>query len=601
MRDLRSPAREAHPRPGFVREAWHSLDGQWDFAFDDDNVGLKEGWYRKTTPFPMSILVPFSYQSEKSGIGLADDHPVLWYRRAFEPPSLQRGQRLLMHFGAVDHSCKVYVNGQMVGQHKGGYTPFTLDITPFLKDADNSLSLRVVDTRDTAQPRGKQYWEDGLMGCWYTPTSGIWQSVFMEVVGSTALKAVYITPDIDRYQAKVEVNLDHDPAPGMELDYELYFEGRLVRKLSSSVPMKRYELTLDMRDSSRVDSVRLWAPEHPNLYDLVLRLRQGDQVLDQVATYFGMRKVSTANGHVLLNNSPVYQRLVLDQGYWPDTMLTPPDGEALRRDVELIKAFGFNGVRKHQKIEDPRFYYWCDRLGLLVWGELPSAYEFCMDEVDNLCRAMVAFIKRDYNHPSIITWVPLNESWGVREIYDNEQQQELSTTLFHLCKAMDPTRLVSGNDGWEQTRTDIAALHDYAADGEDLARHFEDREQVEKTFGGWRMSYANHWEPEDGPYDEPFMITEYGGIAMTIKGRQGQMENMETWGYHDKVDSEEAFMARYRSVTDAIRAIPYCRGYCYTQLTDVMQEVNGLLLPDRTPKIDPALFARYNVNPDGYR
>lgn len=601
MNDLRSPLREAHPRPAFAREAWHSLDGPWDFAFDDDNIGLKEAWYRKTSGFPMTIQVPFTYQSERSGIGVADHHPVLWYHRAFDPPSLGEGQRLLIHFGAVDHSCKVYVNGQMAGQHRGGYAPFTIDATPYLQAEGNSLSLRVVDTRDTAQPRGKQYWEDGLMGCWYTPCSGIWQSVFMEAVGATALKAVYITPDIDRYQAKVEVNLDHDPVPDMELCYQLYFEGRLVRSISSALPMKRYELTLDMRDHSRVDSVRLWSPQHPHLYDLVLTLRQGDQVLDQVSTYFGMRKVSIAGGYVLLNNTPVYQRLVLDQGYWPDTLLTPPDGEALKRDVEWIKAFGFNGVRKHQKMEDPRFYYWCDRLGLLCWGELPSAYEFCLDEVQNLCEAMTAFIKRDYNHPSIITWVSLNESWGVREIYDNDQQQRLSNTLFQLCKALDPTRLVSGNDGWEQTHTDIVALHDYAATGEDIALHFEDRAQVEQTFGSWRMSYACGYEPEEGAYPEPFMITEYGGIAMTIKGRQGQMENMQTWGYHDKVDSEEAFLARYRSVTDAIRAIPYCRGYCYTQLTDVMQEVNGLLLPDRTPKIDPGLFAKYNVNPEGFR
>lgn len=602
MNDLRSPLRSQHPRPTFVREQWHSLDGLWDFAFDDADAGLKEGWQSKVSDFPMQINVPFTYQTEKSGIGITEHHPVLWYHRAVDVPAHEADQRVLLHFGAVDHSCKVFVNGQMVGQHKGGYIPFCFDITPFLKEKDNHVSLRVVDTRDTAQPRGKQYWADGLMGCWYTPNSGIWQSVYLEVVGATALKAIYVTPNIDNYQARVEVNLDREPAEGMWLDYALYFEGRLVRQLSSAVPMKRYELSLDMRDASRVDSVRLWSPEHPALYDLVVTLRQGDKQVDQVATYFGMRKVEALNGHVLLNNVPVYQRLILDQGYWPESLLTPPDADALKRDVEYIKAFGFNGVRKHQKIEDPRFYYWCDRLGLLCWGELPSAYEFCADEVEQFTQTMTAFIKRDYNHPSIITWVPLNESWGVREIWDNAQQQALSNALYHLCKALDPIRLVSGNDGWEQTLTDIVAIHDYTATGENITRHFHDRSQVENTFADWRLSFAKGYEPGEGAtHQEPFLITEYGGIAMTIKGKQGALENMQTWGYHDKVESEEAFMERYRSVTDAIRALPYCRGYCYTQLTDVLQEVNGLLLPDRTPKIDPALFARYNVNPEGYR
>ena len=367
--------------------------------------------------------------------------------------------------------------------------------------------------------------------------------------------------------------------------------------VTSLAPYKRYELTLDMRDHSRVETLRLWSPEHPNLYDLTVRVKKGDEVVDEVFTYFGMRKVSYVKGHVLLNNMPVYQRLILDQGYWPQSLLTPPDGEALKKDVELTKAFGFNGARKHQKIEDPRYYYWCDRLGLLCWGELPSAYEFCMDEMVNMISAMADFIQRDYNHPSIITWVPINESWGVREIYANTQQQAFSQMLYKLCKALDPTRLVSGNDGWEQTWTDIVALHDYAHKGEHIARHFEDREEVEATFASWRMSFAEGFERGE---DDAFMVTEYGGIAMTIKGEQGKMENMETWGYHDKVETEEAFLERYTALTNAIRELPYCRGYCYTQLTDVMQEINGLLLPDRTPKIDPEVFARYNINPEGY-
>lgn len=596
MKDLRSPEREQHPRPALARALWHSLDGTWQFAFDDGDAGLKEGWYKAGHALDQSIRVPFVYQSELSGIHSSDYHPILWYKRSFTLPEGMQGKRVLLRFGAVDHACRVFLNGQQVGGHSGGYAPFALDITPFLLAGENEVCLRVTDTRDTAQPRGKQYWEDGLMGCWYTPCSGIWQPVYLEALGQTGIKNIHVTPDIDSCQALVEVNLDREPGENLFLDYELRFEGRLVRSVSSLVPFKRYQLTLDMRDASRVDSLRLWSPGHPNLYDLAIRVRRGEEVLDEVFTYFGMRRVDYAKGHVLLNNVPIYQRLVLDQGYWPQSLLTPPDGAAIKKDVELTLAFGFNGARKHQKIEDPRYYYWCDRLGLLCWGELPSAYEFCGDQMVNLAGAMADFIRRDFNHPSIIAWVPLNESWGVREIYGNYQQQAFSQMLYKLCKALDPTRLVSGNDGWEQTWTDIVALHDYAHRGEDISRHFEDREEVESTFASWRMSFAEGFERGE---DDAFMVTEYGGIAMTIKGAQGQMENMQTWGYHDKVESEEAFFKRYTALTDAIRALPYCRGYCYTQLTDVMQEINGLLLPDRTPKVDPKKFARYNINPEG--
>ncbi len=596
MDDLRSPTRMDHPRPDFVRAKWESLNGTWQFAFDDADQGLVAGWQGKGAQFPMRIEVPFTYQSKASGIGDAAYHPIQWYYRTFEVPSWAKSSHLRLCFGAVDESCAVYVNGHYCGGHKGGYTPFAMDISPWLVQGINHLVVRALDTRDCAQARGKQYWQDGLMGCWYTPCSGIWQSVYLETVGSCAIDYIHVTPDIDRCSANIETVLEKMPDADCRLEYLLSFEGRSVRRVSSGVSAQRYGISLDMRDAGKVDSVRLWSVREPALYDLQVSLYQGDQLLDSVSTYFGMRKVEVKNGEVLLNNQPIYQRLVLDQGYWPETLLTPPDNDAIRRDVEFIKAFGFNGVRKHQKVEDPRFYYWCDRLGLLCWGELPSAYEYGFDMVLNLSNTMAEFIKRDFNHPSIIAWVPLNESWGVREIYTDKRQQAASQMLYYLCKALDATRLVSGNDGWEQTVTDISALHDYAATGEIIAAHFADRKHVEAVAADWRMAFAEGFEPGK---DAAFMVTEYGGIAMSSAGVQGQLENMQTWGYHGKVENEEAFMARYRSVTDAIRALPYCKGYCYTQLTDVMQEINCLLSPQRTPKVDPQLLARFNVNPEG--
>ena len=300
-----------------------------------------------------------------------------------------------------------------------------------------------------------------------------------------------------------------------------------------------------------------------------------------------MRKIEVRDGIVLLNNEPLYQRLVLDQGYWPESLITPPSDDAIRADIEWTKKFGYNGARKHQKLEDPRYYYWADKLGLLVWEEIPSAYEFTNESIDNLSQTLTGGIERDFNHPSVIAWVPLNESWGVDRIFQDKRMQACANMLYDQVKAMDGTRLVSVNDGWENTRTDIFGLHDYAATGDVLAKHFADRAYVEKHSCDHHMAYVADFQPTG---KEAFLLTEYGGIAF----EEGD-EN--TWGYHDKVADEEAFFVRYKSLTDAARAIPYCQGYVYTQLTDVQQETNGLLTPDRKPKVDVDRFRSLTINP----
>lgn len=588
--------REEHPRPDFMRDTFASLDGDWQFAFDDTNAGLDEGWYRMDHSFSMSITVPFCYQSEMSGIGGDDIHPILWYRRAFTIPEDMRGKRVLLRFGAVDYACQVYVNGRRMGAHIGGYTPFALDITSALADGENDLCLRVEDHPDCAQPRGKQYWRRGLMGCWYTPTSGIWQSVYLEAAGEIAVERVHVTPDVDRHQAAIEIALERIPDETMRVELSLSHENSAARRFVIEAEGKIIRFPLDMQDDGSIGALQLWSPENPFLYDLSVRLLRGDEMLDHVHTYFGMRKIEVKDGYVLLNNEPYYQRLILDQGYWPQSLLTPPSGNALHADVAWAKKFGYNGARKHQKIEDPRYYYWADRLGFLVWGELPATYVFSHESIENLTSTLADFISRDFNHPCIVTWVPLNESWGVPRIYADKKQQALGRALYHLCKALDGTRLVSSNDGWEQVTTDIFALHDYTADGQDLARHFESRQKLEAVGCDRRMPYANSETPTG---KEAFMVTEYGGIAFNSIGAQGSMGGMETWGYNGKVHDADAFMKRFLSATDAIRAIPFCQGYCYTQLTDVQQEINGLLTPDRQPKVDPERFSALNRNPQG--
>lgn len=577
--------RPEHPRPDFVRPEWLSLNGEWQFAFDDADEGLALGWQRPGRALDRRITVPFCYQCKASGIGDAAHHEILWYRRAFALPEAMRGKRLLLRFGAVDYRCGVYVNGQLAGTHEGGYTPFALDITHLLAQGENDLCLRVEDFRDTTQPRGKQNWKDAWFGCWYTPVSGIWQTVYLEAAGDVYLTRAYVTPLYDEGSASVRLTLNRRPAAPVPAVLTVSLDGRTVRALACEITEQNSAFSLSLMEEGRMEGFRAWSPEDPALYDLRIDLPGHDQV----DTYFGMRKVEARDGLVLLNNQPLYQRLVLDQGYWPDTLLTPPSDEAIQADIRWTLAFGYNGARKHQKLEDPRYYYWADKLGLLVWGEVPSAYAFTGDTVNRLSQTLAGFIERDFNHPCLITWVPLNESWGVPLIYANGRMQEAARLLYHQAKALDGTRPVSANDGWEQTTTDIFALHDYADSGEALAKHFEDRAFVERHACDRRMSSVQGEAPTG---KEAFLITEYGGIAF-------EEGSDKTWGYHGKVRDAEAFFARYQSVTDAIRALPYCQGYCYTQLTDVEQETNGLLTPDRKPKVDLDRFRGLTKNPTG--
>ena len=594
---LNAIPRPEHPRPDFVRETFFNLNGVWQFAFDDENKGVREGWMKPGTKLPLEITVPFAYQTKASGLGPTDEiHPVIWYRRAFTVPQEMQGKRILIRFGAVDFECAVYVNGQQVGTHKGGYTPFALDVTDALVEGENDLCLRVQDDPDCTQPRGKQYWDRGLMGCWYTPVSGIWQTVYMEAVGEYGMKFIHVTPDYDRHMFTAEIALDKRPQESLEVELTVSFEGKVRRVVKANVEDRSIRVPVDMIVKGDLDPIKVWAPGNPNLYDLKVRLLKNGEAVDTVDTYFGMRKIERRDGRIYLNNSPLYQKLILDQGYWPDSNITPPSDEAIKLDLQYTLDFGYNGARKHQKLEDPRYYYWADKMGVLVWGELPSPYDYTEETVRNLADTMMEFIERDFNHPSIITWVPLNESWGVRQIYSDKRQQAAGRMLYHLTKAADGTRLCSANDGWEQVTTDICGLHDYADTKEMIANHFADREEVELHGCDWRPCYCDSEIPTGA---EAFLVTEYGGIAFQNIGIQGEMGGMQTWGYHGKVTDEEAFFERFKSVTDGVREIPYCQGYCYTQLTDVMQEINGLLSPERKPKMDVARVREINQTAPG--
>lgn len=580
--DLSSPAipRSEYPRPHFLRKDWLCLNGEWDFAFDDTAAGEEERWYQAgpSDPFTRKIQVPYTFQSKLSGIGDPAFHDVVWYRKTFEIPEAWSGKRIMLHFGAVDYLAKVWVNGQLVAVHEGGHTPFQADITPALARGRNTVVLRAEDfSRDLTLPRGKQYWLEHSASIFYTRTTGIWQSVWLEPVATAHLSKIKLTPDIDRNEIRIRTILGGFQAAAsasdeLQLQLTVTFQGRPVADDRFTVRHAEERRTIGLNDFTDHGMGRLWSPEHPNLYDLRLRLVRGEEVLDEVESYFGMRKISIENGKLCLNNRPYFQRLALDQGYFPEGILTAPTDEALKRDVELAKELGFNGVRKHQKTEDPRFLYWCDKLGLLLWSEAANAYDYSEEYVRRYTKEWQEIIERDYNHPCIVAWVPLNESWGVPNVQIDKRQQQHGLAMYHLTKSLDETRPVIYNDGWEHMTTDLVTIHDYESRQEVLENRYATAESAVTAMPANRNIFVGGAAYQG----QPILVSEFGGIAF-------KRSEWEGWGYSG-AENEEDFLRRLKAVVDPMFSSPVIQGYCYTQLTDVEQEINGLLTYDRQPK-----------------
>lgn len=565
--------RVEYPRPQYKREQWVNLNGLWDFSFDDENIGEKEKWYEESR-FEKKINVPFTYETKASGIGDETFHPYVWYFRTFTVDN-QEKERTILRFQASDYVTKVWVNGQFVGEHQGGYASFSFDITNQLKEGDNHLVVKVEDSYSMTQPRGKQRWIKDNFGCWYVQQTGIWQTVWLEFLNKEVIEHVKMSPDIDTNTIKLEYTFSEIPAEDWVVKTEITYDGERINQFSFNPLQQNHSIEVDVVKSGFEWQVHLWTPEEPHLYDVTFTLEVAGEVKDEVESYFGMRKVSISNGNVELNNEPIYQKLLLDQGYWTDTMLTPPSDEAMLEDIDKTIAMGFNGVRKHQKLEDERFLYWCDKKGLLVWSEMAAAYAFNDEAVDLFTREWLEVMKQHYNHPSIITWVPFNESWGVSRIKVNKKQQAFTEAIYYLTKSFDQDRPVIVNDGWEHTISDIIALHDYEELGTVFKDRYQDKEAIlgnKVSHNGFKYAFADGYEYKG----QPVMITEYGGIAFN---------DADGWGYGNQVNTEEEFLDRYQKITDAIKEIPYISGYCYTQTTDVQQEINGLLKEDRTPKI----------------
>lgn len=580
-----------YPRPQFVRPDWLTLNGEWQFEVDRGDSGENRGL--RSRPLAGSILVPFAPESTASGIGDVDFLHAVWYRRVIRIPADWDGRDVLLHFGAVDHDATVWANDVEVARHRGGFSSFTASLAGIaVAGEDVTIVVRARDTPMEAQARGKQSTWFANTGCNYTRTTGIWQTVWLEPVPSAHLRSLDVVPQRADSSFLITADLSHRAA-GLVLEAVLSDEhGEIIR---SSVSAD--DLAPKLRLEVPQDRVRLWSPADPHLYDLTVRLLDGDRTVDEVASYAGLRSVAISGNRILLNGEPVFQRLVLDQGYWPDTLMTAPDDAALVRDIQLSMEAGFNGARLHQKVFEERFYYHADRLGYLVWGEFGDWGISGRGPLGDNQQPTASFItqwlevlRRDRNHPSIIGWCPLNETH--QKLHDRiTQLDDVTHGMYLATKAADPTRPVIDASGYSHRVRggDVYDSHSYEQDPEAFAREqaglADGRPFVNVEFDApISLDYAG----------QPYFVSEYGGIwwnAERLAEEQASSDDPTrdtSWGYGQRVDSLEAWYERYEGLTRVLLGNPDMFGYCYTQLTDTFQEENGIYDFGRRPKFDIA-------------
>lgn len=574
-----------------VRDRWQCLNGVWEFSTDRSRWGFSSNWHLGEK-LGGRIVVPFAYQYAMSGRDDKGVEEVVWYARSFEVSEewLGEEQDLLLHFGAVDYRSTVWVNGVEVGHNEGGHVPFSFDIRPYVKAGENRVALCVEDSQDPCQPRGKQSVTAQSRGVDYFCTTGIWQTVWLEPVPSIRIEDVvtqtFIADDPADDILRVRVIL-HAPSLNLRVRVRVTKDGKEIKTAETRIWNSSTELHIHLPHSER------WTPDNPHLYDLEVALLDHGDEIDRVQTYAGMRSCEVCDGQMLLNGEPIYLKMVLDQGYWPESGMTAPSDEALKADIEWCKAFGFNGARKHQKVEDPRWLYWCDKLGLLVWGEMANARAWSPAAEERFLIEWERAVRRDVSHTCIITWVPLNESWGVPSLGSaHAGQYGFVERLVKLTRRIDSTRPVIDNDGWEHTDvTDIYAIHDYTATGDELYERYRATvEGGEMLTRGWGSHPKNYFSTGAKYRGQPVMLSEVGGFLNIPEGIEKEKYD-PLYQFYASTSGGEELLSQYRDIMQAIARLPFVVGFCYTQLTDVEQEINGLLTYDRQPKLDPSLIA----------
>ena len=559
---------KGYPRPQFVRADWENLNGEWAFSFGEE-VSERDALAGR---LPRTIVVPFTYETKKSGIGDETPHETVWYARKI----LKRaGRRNILNVDGADYLATVYVNGKKAGSHEGAYARFSLDITDLLHAGENLLVIRCDDALSPLQARGKQRWAAHNYGCHYTQMTGLWKSVWMEYADDVRLSSLRITPYPNEGELELVFSVSR-PAKGVTVEYAAEFRGERVCAGSVEADASEQKVRVRVSSERATEQVSVSYIDWASIYDLSLTVRKNGKITDTVGSYFAMTDFSVRGGQFTHCMIPKYLKMVLDQGWWPESGFTPPDEEAIIRDIELTKAMGFNAVRKHEKIEDERYLYYADIMGLGVWCEMPSAYCLTEENMGKLAAQWSEIVRQNYNHPSVIAWVCCNESWGVRPLAEDTRTQNFVSALYWQTKAYDTRRPVIGNDGWAHTFTDILTVHQYAQDAEKLYSMYADIQKIAEgdPRTGTQFAMAKDWEYAG----QPVVLSEFGGTAFRAD------EQGEAWGYGSAVRDGTEYLARLRALFAAAKKMPLV-GYCYTQLTDVQQEVNGLLKEDRTPKI----------------
>ncbi len=558
--------RPEHPKPQFERKDWINLNGKWTYAFDFGKSGYERG-FKDSRGFEGEIIVPFCPESALSGIGHKDFIERMWYQREINIPKSWKGRRTVLHFGAVDYVAEVFIDGRYAGRHFGGSSSFSFDVSDLVFPGKaHSLVVHVADdTRQGRQPCGKQSFHYKSAGCHYTRTTGIWQTVWLESVREYSLKSCRIVPDLD----------------GEKFVFTPLFRA-LKGGLKLRISVKDGAKTVDAREFSAqngipvqldVKGAKAWSPENPFLYDILFEVLDGGMIVDTVRSYAGMRKVHIEDDTLLINNKPCYLRFVLDQGFYPDGIWTAPSDAALKKDIELSMEAGFNGARLHQKVFEERFHYWADRLGYLTWGEFPSWGTDVKDPAAarNFMSEWAEVVARDINHPSIIAWTPLNET---SDTGDGVQHSRFHADLYDLTKSLDPSRPVNETSGYVHVKTDLWTVHNYEQDPEKLKAQLT----PDKEKGVWR-NFPDREVKYDG---QPYFVDEFGGIKWVA----GKAFADNTWGYGDAPRSLAEVYCRLEGLVDALLSMKHVKGYCYTQLTDVEQEQNGIYNYDRSAKFD---------------
>ncbi|MCD7914380.1 MAG: beta-glucuronidase [Tannerellaceae bacterium] len=580
--------RPEYPRPQFERTEWVNLNGEWSYSFDFSGSGMERELCR-STGFAGKITVPFAPESDLSEVGYKDFINHFWYHCTISVPQNWEGKNILLNFGAVYYKAEIYIDGQFAARHFGGTSSFSVDITSLVKPGQ-SYHLVVYaesDVRGGQQPAGKQNLQYASYACNYTRTTGIWQTVWMEAVHPEGLKSVQVVPDIDQQQVVIRPRFYKEA--GGKLEVSLSDNGKVVSKQTVSTSSLSTVVL-------PVKNMKTWSPENPFLYDVTYKVinRQG-QMVDEVKAYVGMRKVHIEGTKIYLNNKPYYQWLVLDQGFYPDGVWTAPSDAALKKDIELSMTCGFNGARLHQKVFEERFHYWADKLGYITWGEASSWGMDVNDPVTarNFLTEWAEIVERDMNHPSILIWTPTNEQFWP----DRIQYPRFMEDLYALTKMIDPTRPFHGASGGTHIATDIWTIHDYEQDPEKLKANLYNDGKLAGTpkweiqlkpqnIGFNPLMYTDQYTFPEYNKDMPYLVDEFGGIKWN-PAQQVESSQNTSWGYGEPPRSLDEFYARLEGQVDAVLSLSeYIWGYCYTQLTDVEQEQNGIYYYGRSPKFD---------------